>query len=238
MRAEYAAKYEDLYTRHWWWRAREEFVVAMLRRLRIGTSNAILDVGCGNGLFFPRLEEFGTVEGIELDGSLISNDNPYRERITIAPFDSKFESQKRYSLILMLDVLEHFEDPVPAVKRAIELLQPRGIIVATVPAFNLLWTAHDEINRHYLRYTKRSFAELAQQAGMHIRSWRYFFHWLWPLKLAVRCKEKLFSAQPGLPRIPPPPINGIFYGLARFEQALLRATPLPFGNSLFVVGSA
>ncbi len=237
MYSDYAAKYADLYTHHWWWRAREAFVLSVLRRRAIGTSNTILDVGCGNGLFFPRLEEFGTVEGVEIDGSLVSSENPYREQIYVTPFVSGFESHKRYSLILMLDVLEHFEDPVPAAKRALELLQPRGIIVVTVPAFKLLWTTHDEINQHYRRYTKRSFARMAQEAGMQIEHWRYFFHWVWPLKLAVRFKEKMLPAEPSLPRIPPGPINATLYGLARLEQFLLGALPLPFGNSLLVVGS-
>ena len=237
MYTDYAAKYTDLYTHHWWWRAREEFVVSTLRRLDIGTNNSVLDVGCGNGLFFPRLEEFGTVEGVEIDGSLISSDNPYREHIYITPFDKQFQSPRRYSLILMLDVLEHLEDPVAAVKLGLELLQPKGIIVATVPAFNLLWTTHDEINDHYLRYTKRSFARLAGEAGMRIDYWRYFFHWVWPLKLAVRLKEKVFPAKPRLPRIPSPPINSTLFALARLEQFVFRALPLPFGNSLLVVGS-
>jgi 2-polyprenyl-3-methyl-5-hydroxy-6-metoxy-1,4-benzoquinol methylase len=35
----------------------------------------------------------------------------------------------------MLDVLEHLEDAVGGLRHALELLEPDGIFVATVPAF-------------------------------------------------------------------------------------------------------
>ena len=58
----YARRYGQLYARHWWWRAREAYLVAQLRRLRPPQGwRRILDVGCGDGLFFPRLRELGDV---------------------------------------------------------------------------------------------------------------------------------------------------------------------------------
>ena len=51
----------------------------------------------------------------------------------------------------MLDVLEHFENPGPALRRAVELLADTGAILVTVPAFLGRWTSHDEINRHFTR---------------------------------------------------------------------------------------
>jgi len=50
---DYAAYYHHLYRYHWWWRAREAVIVAWLRRLvPAGGFGPILDVGCGDGLFF------------------------------------------------------------------------------------------------------------------------------------------------------------------------------------------
>ena len=36
------------------------------------------------------------------------------------------------------------------------MLRPGGLIVVTVPAFQALWDNHDELNRHYRRYTAGS----------------------------------------------------------------------------------
>src|SRR2546426_10425650 len=82
--------------RHWWWRARERLILDVLRRLRPGAGwSAILDVGCGDGLLFERFAEFGPVEGVEPDASLVASDGPYRDRIHVVPFDRSFRPGRR-----------------------------------------------------------------------------------------------------------------------------------------------
>ncbi len=63
----YRKRYRELYFNHWWWRAREETIVETLRRAGVQPGGYVLDVGCRGGLMFPRLAEFGEVEGIEVD---------------------------------------------------------------------------------------------------------------------------------------------------------------------------
>ena len=51
MNRDYAAKYRHLYMHHWWWRAREQAVLRVLReRLRAGRRERILDIGCGDAI--------------------------------------------------------------------------------------------------------------------------------------------------------------------------------------------
>jgi len=231
MDAEYARHYRDLYERHWWWRAREALVLRTIRRLRAGRGpGRILDVGSGDGLLFERLAELGEVEGIEPDASLLGPGSPHRARITVAPFDERFRPGHRYALVLMLDVLEHLPDAVGALRHARSLLEPDGRLLVTVPAFQWLWTHHDELNRHYLRYTRATLREAAEEAGLRMEESRYFFHWTVPGKLAVRAKERVLG--PGGPeRVPAAPVNRALYLLSRAEQALR----LPFGTSLLAV---
>src|SRR5579862_4942250 len=122
MDTEYRKHYRNLFQRHWWWRARTEFIVHNLKSIlpRGGHLN-ILDVGCGEGLFFDRLSEFGHVEGIEVEGAL-PVDSPWLNRIRVCPFDETFQPEKQYSLILMLDVLEHLADPAAALRNVRRLL--------------------------------------------------------------------------------------------------------------------
>ena len=231
MDAEYAREYRELYERHWWWRAREALVLRTLRRLREGRGpGRILDVGCGDGLFFDRLAELGEVEGLEPDASLLTPDSPLRGRITVAPFDERFQPGRRYALVLMLDVLEHLPDAEGALRHARSLLEPDGRLVVTVPAFQWLWTHHDDLNRHYVRYTESTLRDVAGRAGLRVEESRYFFHWTVPGKLAVRAKERVLG--PGGPeRVPAAPVNRALYLLSRAEQALR----LPFGSSLLAV---
>jgi 2-polyprenyl-3-methyl-5-hydroxy-6-metoxy-1,4-benzoquinol methylase len=234
---EFIQRYGDIYRRHWLWRAREELILETLSRLEpTGGWQRILDVGCGDGLFFDRLLQLGEVEGVEPAAEVVSADGPHRSRIHIGPFDESFRPGRRYRLVLMLDVLEHLADPAPALRRALELLEPGGTLLATVPAFNLLWISHDALSHHLRRYTRRSFRILAREAGLEIRAEHYFLHWVFAARLAIRMLEGLSRPAAEIPRVPPAWLNRTLYWATRLEQKALSPLCLPFGNSLLVVG--
>ena len=135
----------------------------------------------------------------------------------------------------MLDVLEHLPDPVGAVRHALSLLERGGTLFVTVPAFPVLWTAHDDHNCHYVRFTKESLVRVTQSACAKVIWCRYFYHWLFPVKLAIRGKERVCKGQPALPQVPASPINRICYAVSRWEHALFSRLPVPFGSSLMAV---
>jgi SAM-dependent methyltransferase len=240
MRSEYAEWYAELYRGHWWWRAREEYLVEILRRyLPNKQSSRILDVGCGAGLFFDRLSEFGSVQGVETDSTMRTGRPEIDDRIHWGTLES-LPGDRAFDAVLMLDVLEHLTDPLPPLRRARALMADRGILVATVPAFRSLWTSHDDLNEHLERYTRRTFGELLSRAGWRVELSRYFFHWTFPAKLAVRLLESLRPARQGgpeLPGIPPKPLNRALYRLSRMEQRYLAPARLPFGSSLLAVAT-
>ena len=237
MENEYGQAYKRLYREHWWWRAREEFLIRVIEGLGLPPNPNILDLGCGDGLFFDRLSQFGgTIEGLESDASLVSPETTERYKIHIGPLDQSFAPNKRYTLILMLDVLEHLQDPKASLKHAVELLEPGGRLVLTVPAFRCLWTNHDDMNHHYTRFTKRSLSPVAEFANLRIERSQYFFHWLVPLKMAVRLKERLIKSPPKPPIIPSPMINRAMLKLSLLEQFIFGTFSPPMGTSLLAVG--
>ncbi|HTO87732.1 MAG TPA: class I SAM-dependent methyltransferase [Thermoanaerobaculia bacterium] len=232
----YARSYRDLYEKHWWWRAREDLILATLEQLRPGGGwGRILDVGCGDGLLFERLDALGQVEGIETDPAAVTPGSRWASRIHRRAFDEGFRPSAPYSLVLLLDVLEHLADPRSYLRRAVELLEPSGSILITVPAFPLLWTSHDVLNRHFVRYTRSSLASLARACGADLLYSRYFFQWLAPVKLAAHFGEAFARKEPATPRVPARPVNDFLYRLSRAEQRLLRRVPVPFGSSLLAV---
>lgn len=235
MDATYGQRYRALYERHWWWRAREAVILDALRRHGVHErKQRILDIGCGDGLFFDRLSAFGEVEGVEPSAELIDPRGRWASRIHAVPFDDRFRPGASYSLILMLDMLEHLEDPASALRHALTLLEPGGLVLITVPAFRALWTAHDVVNHHFTRYTRSSFRLVAREAALGIREMRYFFQWTCPVKLAVRAVEAVRPPRDALPSIPPAPINATLYALSRLEYRMLAPLRVPFGSSLVV----
>lgn len=237
MDPKYARRYRDLHEKHWWWRAREEAVVALLRRFRPPQGyGRILDAGCGDGLFFPRLSEFGEVDGLEPDANAVNPSGPFAARIHSGPFDDSFQPGRLYGLILMLDVLEHLPDPAPAVRRIHSLLVPGGIFVATVPAFQALWTTHDVVNHHFKRYTRAELRRLLSDAGFRVATSRYWYHWTFPVKLAQRFAEMILRTAPEPPAVPPALVNRALLALCRLEQKTITRLNPPFGSSVMSVG--
>jgi SAM-dependent methyltransferase len=234
MDAHYAHGYRRLYEQHWWWRAREEIVFRELVALARPGRERILDVGCGDGLFLERLASLGEAEGIE-PFVPVSPDRAHL-RIATQPLDASFEPGKRYTLVLLLDVLEHLARPEDALAHALRLLEPEGHIVITVPAREELWTSHDEVNHHLRRYTRPSLAALAARAGLELWSVRYLFHWTYPAKLLLRAKERITRRASPAATVPPAPVNRMLYGLSMWEQRALSRLRPAFGSSLLAVG--
>jgi SAM-dependent methyltransferase len=236
MQPEYASAYRELYERHWWWRARERAVLAVLRRRHVARpGDRVLDIGCGDGLFFERLAAFGTVEGVEPDPLAVSANGVHRERIHVRPFDATFDPGHRFRLIVMLDVLEHLDDADGALRHIRRLLAPDGTLVVTVPALRCLWTAHDDMNRHVTRYTAGELRAAAGRADLAVVEMQYLFHWMAAAKLAVRLKERLLGVAPGTPRIPPAWLNRLLETITAVDLRGGRGWGLPFGSSLIAV---
>jgi 2-polyprenyl-3-methyl-5-hydroxy-6-metoxy-1,4-benzoquinol methylase len=240
MDPEYSQQYAELYRSHWWWRAREVFILRNLDALvPTGGWNRILDVGCGDGLTLGILTRFGReVEGLEADPAIVSQATAQRFRIHIGMLDQEFAPEGRFDLITMFDVLEHIQDPVAALQRCREILAPGGSLLITVPAFRSLWTHHDDVNHHFTRYTRRSLTEVLQRAGLSSTMSRYFFHWLVLPKLAIRAHERLFKGRPSVTRIPSPAVNRGLTELCTLEQKTVTRLRIIPGTSLLTLASS
>jgi len=234
MDTEYGQIYEELYHRHWWFRVREGILVDVIRCLDLPRPAEILDVGCGNGLFFGKLGLFGTVRGIEIDGSLIPSDSAYRDRIFDKPLGDPQYSAFRFDLITALDVIEHIEDDHRAVSDMLAMLRPGGKLVITVPASMKLWDRHDEINRHYRRYTYDTLRTLLAGKG-DLLELRHLFHALFLPKLAVRTFNRSFQGDAAQHAIPAAWINRGMETACWLEYRALRVLRIPFGTSLLAV---
>jgi SAM-dependent methyltransferase len=231
---DYGSEYANLYAQHWWWRARESILLDHIRNLDLPKPADILDVGCGDAVFFPALSKFGNVRGIEIDRGLIRPDNPYRHAIHHAPLGDAEYTNWQFDLITTLDVIEHIEDDAAAIENLATMLRPGGYLVLTVPAFMLLWDAHDERNHHYRRYRKEPLAKLLAPHGK-LAELRYLFHSLFFLKAAFRIFNGASGGKLKQHTIPPRPINWAMKTMCVAEHRLLSALRIPFGTSVLAI---
>ena len=68
---------------------------------------------------------------------------------------------------------------------------PGGALLVTVPAYQWLWSGHDEINHHHRRYTRRSLQRVAEQAGWEQVRTTYFNSLLLPVAILLRVLDRV-----------------------------------------------
>jgi SAM-dependent methyltransferase len=231
----------ELDERHWWYTARREVLAALIRRLARPPAGAqILEIGCGTGHNFAMLGEFGDVDALELDEEMRGFAEKRLGRTVMStPLPELLGvDDAHYDLIGAFDVIEHIDDDRAAVASIATKLKPGGKFVMTVPAHQWMWSAHDVVNHHKRRYSKRALKSLIEGSPLKLEKIGYFNSLLFPAALAERLSSKLRGKDNAELTLPPAPLNAALEFTFALERHLIGRLPLPSGLSLFAVASA
>lgn len=131
----------------------------------------VMDFGAGIGTFAASLKEFGIAP------ICVEVDSAQRARIAEKglPVHASTAEMADGSVdyIYTLNVLEHIDDDLSALRDLERVLAPGGRIFIFVPAFQILYSAFDRRIGHVRRYTRPGLVRLAEQAGLVVESARY-----------------------------------------------------------------
>lgn len=118
-------------------RKRFKRLVEIIKRYK--KSGKALDVGGGFGLFTSILLSKGkfTVGIIEPE-NLLQYINILKHKVYRTSFEQFRGRRKTYDIIIMMDVLEHFSNPIANLKKAKSLLKSDGILVVQTPNYKSL----------------------------------------------------------------------------------------------------
>jgi len=227
--------------RHWWYRARREVLAALIRRaVRPPKDSAILEIGCGTGHNLAMLGEFGRVDALEVDAAAraIAERRLGRPVLSAPLPELQGVAERHYDMIGAFDVIEHIADDTAAVSSIATRLKPGGKLVVAVPAHQWMWSAHDTVNHHHRRYSKRALRQLIESSPLKLEAIGYFNSLLFPLAVAQRMASRVRGKDDSDLKLPPKALN---YALERgfaAERLLIGRVPLPPGLSLFAIGSA
>jgi SAM-dependent methyltransferase len=227
--------------RHWWYRARREVLAALIRReVRPPARAQILEIGCGTGHNLAMLGEFGHVDALELDDEArgIAERRLGRSVMSAPLPELAGVAERHYDLIGAFDVIEHIDDDGAAISSIATKLKPGGKFVMTVPAHQWMWSAHDEVNHHERRYSKRVLRQLIETSPLKLERIGYFNSLLFPVAVAERLSSKLRRKDSADLSLPPAPLNAVLERVFAVERHLVARLPLPPGLSLFAVASA
>ncbi|HRP07202.1 MAG TPA: hypothetical protein PLL69_01825, partial [Gemmatimonadales bacterium] len=134
---------------------------------------------------------------------------------------------ERLDTAIALNVVEHIEDDVGAVRSMADSLVPGGRVVILVPALQWIYGRMDEELGHFRRYNKELLGGVLERAGLQVEALFWFnragvIPWWWRGKVLRK-----------------PALDG--GGIAMFNRLvplfrMERFVPLPFGQSVIGIG--
>jgi SAM-dependent methyltransferase len=149
-------------------------------------------------------------------------------RVAVRRLDLASAETGEYSALVALNVLEHIEDDVAALRNAARLLRPGGRIVLFVPAFPFAMGKFDREIGHYRRYTKASARTAFERAGLSPEVVRYVNA---PGLLAWFVGMRLLGLRPS----EGPVLRMWDGGVIPVVRALESRVRMPFGQSVLAV---
>lgn len=234
-------QFYELEASHWWFVARREIILSLIKRLLPKGAKDILDVGCGTGIMLERLKAFGKVRGMDFSEDAVKYSNMRLEKkveIRQGRLDGELPYEKGSTdLVTLLDVIEHIDDDRGALENVRKLLRPGGTLVCTVPAFQFLWSGHDVLNHHKRRYTWKELYDKITAAGFKIEKISYFNTLLSPPVFIARClrsSEKRYEPKSDF-KTYPGWLNGLLKNIFLLERLLINYIDFPFGISLICI---
>lgn len=240
MELEYELHTHRAEDRHWWYQGRRRVLERTIGRLGLHSGARILDAGCGSGRNMVELARHGTVTGVELSPTSVrlARERSVGEVVEGSVLDMPFDNGS-FELAVSLDVIEHLSDDVAALVELRRVTAPGGALLVTVPAYQWLWSGHDEINHHHRRYNRRTLVAAAERAGWRCESTTHFNSLLLPMAIALRALERVNprTTKSSLDLwIPPAPVNwALRQPLALEALAIGGGGSIPFGLSLLAV---
>jgi len=152
--------------------------VAAVRRAGARFTDAILDIGCGDGRLLRDLEAVGFEDLTGIDPYMPQDLTPGSRVVLRRASVSEIEGS--FDLVLMNHAFEHMPDPEATLRHVHRVLRPGGQALVRIPlADSFAWRHYRtdwvqlDAPRHLFLHTRPSIAELADRTGFRIHSVDY-----------------------------------------------------------------
>lgn len=140
----------------------------------------LLDVGCGNGALIDKVKDkFNYVVGLEPDQELLNEclhrfeDIGHIDILPLSIEDINMVDEK-FDTITTLDVIEHVNDPLEALKHIRDCINPDGIFIMTAPReFDWVWRMLNKNPQHKTIHGLKGWCKLVERAGFKVISSDY-----------------------------------------------------------------
>ena len=168
--------------RSFWFRHRNRCIASVVASFP--PSGTIFDIGGGNGFVSLGLNQAGFDVALLEPGPAGATNAKKRgiETVICATTDTAGILPGSLPAIGLFDVIEHIADEQVFLKSMRSLLVPGGLLYATVPAFEFLWSKEDDDAGHVRRYRLGRIKFALRAAGFEVVFASYIFR---PLPLPI-----------------------------------------------------
>jgi 2-polyprenyl-3-methyl-5-hydroxy-6-metoxy-1,4-benzoquinol methylase len=186
--------------RHPWETARKKIINRLISDLHKKGMN-ILDIGSGDAYLADNFtREFQDCRAFCVDTSYTADitemiGNTYRNK-NLELYSSLSDVKAgRIDVVTLLDVIEHVPDDVGFIQEIIKrpYIHSDTIFVISVPAYQILFSRHDVMLKHYRRYNLKGLKRTASSSQLKVLNSGYFFGTLIIPRVIQQFSEKLFS---------------------------------------------
>ena len=239
MNKEYIKEYVTLEKEHWWFIVRKRILSFFLQKHNTQKNLRILNVGAAGGASSQWLAAFGEVVSLESDPFFVEHLLSIKIDVVNASVTNMPFANETFDLVCAFDIIEHVEDHLAAMRELDRVCKTGGRVCLTVPALNILWSHHDEVNGHFRRYTKASLTGLVLALpSLRLMEIKYFNSLLFLPILMARKFSNMFRPH----RIDTmsdftgfkvrAPISALLQSIFSLEVSLFRSVSFPLGVSL------
>lgn len=204
------------------------------RQIEPFLGNRILDVGCAIGNITQFYADRELVVGLDVVPEELA---VARERFAGKNFEAhhmdvsseallRFKDRKLDTAVC-LNVLEHVEDDVHALRNMREVLQPGSRICLLVPVNKWLYGPMDAVDHHFRRYSRAEVNAKLSEADLTIEHQRYFN----ALGIGAWFLQNYVLRRP----MAAPVQYSLYDRLVPLLSAIERAVPAPTGLSLVTI---
>lgn len=236
-------KMNELEKVYWWHIGRRAIIRAILKKYFRASAHQnedrplLLDLGCGTGGNASLLKEFGDIIGVDNSpiALKIAIKSGFTKLIPINGARLPFKNNT-FDCVAILDVLEHIKNDNGAISECKRVLKSDGFVILTVPAYQWLFSGHDEALNHKRRYLMKNLIRKMSDAGFQIHFRSYAITFLFPLMAIYRLIEKISKRkQKASYVIFPGSINNLFILLLKIEALAFKiGISFPFGTSIII----
>jgi len=180
---EYEKSINTDFNRHPWEQARLKILSFFINKSK--KKNTILDIGSGDAYLSSSIAvklPDSNVVAVDTNYSsthleILTKDKPSNFFLFADLLSFSNSSSKKSDIVILMDVLEHVEFPGKLLQQVCQTTDNTSpaLLIITVPAYQILYSKHDEKLGHFKRYNRKELIQVLKKQSILVTHSGYCF---------------------------------------------------------------